>query len=51
MRRLIVQDASVAEIRDLLRRQGQRTLFDEAIRLAEAGQTSLDEAIRVAFFD
>ena len=51
MRRLIAHDASMAEIRESLRRQGTRTLFDEAIQLAEAGQTSLDEAIRVAFFE
>ena len=51
VRPLIVQEASASDIRELLRQQGTRSLFDEAIRLAEAGQTSLDEAMRVAFFD
>jgi len=51
MHRLIVQDASLNDIREALRRQGTKTLFDEAIRLAENGQTSLDEAIRVAFLE
>ncbi|HIQ22280.1 MAG TPA: type II secretion system protein GspE [Planctomycetes bacterium] len=51
VRQLIVQDASLREIRQWQREQGIRTLFDEAISLAERGETSLDEAIRVAFFD
>jgi type II secretory ATPase GspE/PulE/Tfp pilus assembly ATPase PilB-like protein len=51
MRRLIVKDATLSEIRQRQRANGVKTLVDEGIRLAENGQTSLDEAIRVAFFD
>jgi type IV pilus assembly protein PilB len=51
MRRLIVRDATLTEIRERQRTRGARTLIDEGIRLAENGHTSLDEAIRVAFFD
>lgn len=51
VRRLIVQDATLGEIREWQRRTKMRTLSDEALRLAEDGQTSLDEAMRVAFFD
>jgi len=51
VRRLIVHDATLGAIREWQRRNNVRTLFDEALRLAESGQTSLDEAMRVAFFD
>ncbi len=51
MRKLISQDASLAEMRDHLRKQNMPNLFDQAITLAEAGETSLDEAVRVAFFE
>jgi len=51
MRELIAQEGSLVQIRDLLRRQGATTLFDGAIRLAENGRTSLDEAVKVAFFE
>ncbi len=51
MRRLIAQDASLNELRELLQSQGATTLFEEAITLAENGQTSLDEAIKVAFVE
>ncbi len=51
MRQLIARDASLSDLRDLMRRQGTKTLFDEAIRLAEDGQTSLEEAMRVAFVE
>ncbi|MHC4403478.1 MAG: GspE/PulE family protein, partial [Planctomycetota bacterium] len=50
-RRLIVMDANLSEIRQQQKEKGARALLDEGIRLAENGQTSLDEAIRVAFFD
>jgi len=49
--RLILSEAALGEIRQWYRQQGGRTLFEEALRLAEAGQTSLDEAIRVSFVD
>jgi len=51
VQRLIMKEAGLVEIRQYRRSQGARTLFDEAIRLAEEGQTSLDEAMRVAFFE
>ncbi len=50
-RGLIAQGADLTTIRQWLKQKNIRTLFDEGIRLAEAGQTSLDEAIRVAFVD
>ncbi len=51
MRRLITAGASVGDIRALSKKQGLPSLLEEGIRLAESGQTSLDEVIRVAFFD
>ncbi len=51
VRQLIVRDATLGQIRDWQKRTKMRTLFDEALRLAESGQTSLDEAMRVALFD
>jgi type II secretory ATPase GspE/PulE/Tfp pilus assembly ATPase PilB-like protein len=51
MRSLIAKEASLAEMRDHLQKQNMPTLFDQAIALAEAGETSLDEAIRVAYFE
>ncbi|HUT91100.1 MAG TPA: GspE/PulE family protein [Thermoguttaceae bacterium] len=51
VRRLIARDATLGEIREWQRCSEMRTLFDEALRLAENGQTSLDEAMRVAFSD
>jgi type IV pilus assembly protein PilB len=51
MRQLITQDASLSTIRRLQKDRGEKTLFDEAIRLAENGQTSIEEAMRVAFVE
>jgi type IV pilus assembly protein PilB len=51
MRRLICQDADLSRIHERQRAKGARTLLDEGIRLAENGRTSLDEVIRVAFFE
>ena len=51
MRQLIVEEASLTAMRDHLRSQGMPSLFDQAIELAEEGDTSLDEAIRVSFFE
>jgi type II secretory ATPase GspE/PulE/Tfp pilus assembly ATPase PilB-like protein len=50
-RQMIIQDANLDQIRNWCRSQGGRTLFDEGIRLAEKEQTSLDEVMRVAFFE
>jgi type II secretory ATPase GspE/PulE/Tfp pilus assembly ATPase PilB-like protein len=51
MRRLIADGATVDEIRDTHRRLGGRTLLEEGIRHAEAERTSLDEVMRVAYFE
>lgn len=51
MRQLIAQEASLTAMRDHLRTQKMPSLFDQAIELAEAGDTSLDEAIRVSYFE
>jgi type IV pilus assembly protein PilB len=51
LRQLIGQDTTLDGIRQWRRDRGARTLFDEAIRLAEDRQTSLEEALRVAFFE
>ncbi len=51
IRRLIVRDGTQGAIREQMKKSGANTLFDGAIRLADAGQTSLDEAMRVAFFE
>jgi len=51
VRGLIGEGANLAEIRAWRKHKGFRNLFDEGIRLAEEGQTSLDEAMRVAFIE
>ncbi|MHB8902854.1 MAG: GspE/PulE family protein [Thermoguttaceae bacterium] len=51
MRKLIAEEASLADMRNHLRTQNMPTLFDQALELAEAGETSLDEAVRIAFFE
>lgn len=51
LRELIMQAPNVDVIRNWHAKQGGKTLFDEGIRLAEKGQTSLDEVMRVAFFE
>ncbi|NLS93714.1 MAG: Flp pilus assembly complex ATPase component TadA [Planctomycetaceae bacterium] len=51
MRRLIAQEASLETMRNHLKTQKMPNLFDQAVELAEAGETSLDEAIRVSFFE
>lgn len=51
MRQLIAQEASLSAMRDHLRHQNMPSLFDQAMELAEDGETSLDEAIRVSFFE
>jgi type IV pilus assembly protein PilB len=51
LRDLIVKEASLDELRQWQKSKGVRTLFDEGIRMAESGLTSLDEAIRIAFYE
>jgi type II secretory ATPase GspE/PulE/Tfp pilus assembly ATPase PilB-like protein len=51
IRTLIGQGASSDEIRDCYRRAGGKTLLDQGVRLAEKELTSLDEVMRVAYFE
>jgi type IV pilus assembly protein PilB len=51
MRSLIAARASIDEIRDCYRRAGGKTLLEQGIRLAEKEQTSLEEVMRVAYFE
>ena len=51
LRRLIVHDPTLDGIRQWRSEKGGRSLFDEALRLAANKQTSLEEAMRVAFFE
>ena len=51
LRDLIVKDASLDSLRAWQRGKGARMLFDEGVRLAEDGLTSLDEAMTVAFYE
>jgi type IV pilus assembly protein PilB len=51
MRALINVGAPVDALRDCARRQGSKTLAENAIELAENGITSLEEILRVAVFE
>jgi type IV pilus assembly protein PilB len=51
LRELISERASAEVIRRRFREEHGRTLLDEALRLAEKEATSLDEVMRVAFFE
>jgi type II secretory ATPase GspE/PulE/Tfp pilus assembly ATPase PilB-like protein len=51
IRELISSRASTDEIRDCYRRNGGKTLLEQGIRLAEKEQTSLEEVMRVAYFE
>jgi type II secretory ATPase GspE/PulE/Tfp pilus assembly ATPase PilB-like protein len=51
IRALISARAGTDEIRDCYRRQGGKTLLEQGIRLAEKEQTSLEEVMRVAYFE
>ena len=51
IRELISNKASTDEIRDCYRRNGGKTLLEQGIRLAEKEQTSLEEVMRVAYFE
>ncbi|MDD4817470.1 MAG: ATPase, T2SS/T4P/T4SS family [Victivallaceae bacterium] len=48
---LIFSNQPAAAIRDAARRNGMRTLRDDAIRKAEAGISTLEEVIRVTMMD
>jgi type II secretory ATPase GspE/PulE/Tfp pilus assembly ATPase PilB-like protein len=51
IRELISRNGGSDEIRDCFRRAGGKTLLEQGIRLAEKEQTSLDEVMRVAYFE
>ena len=51
LRELIGKEAGIGAIREWFRSTGGRTLLEEGLRLAEQETTSLDEVMRVAFFD
>ena len=51
LRERIASRANTDEIRDCYRRAGGRTLLEQGIRLAEKEQTSLEEVMRVAYFE
>lgn len=51
MRQAIVDDPNVEVLRNQHLAQGGTLLMNEGVRLAEAGQTSLDEVMRVAYSD
>lgn len=51
LRELVGRGASSDDIRDCYRRAGGKTLLEQGIRLAEKEQTSLDEVMRVAYFE
>lgn len=51
MREMISSHMPVEALRQHARLHGFRSLAEQAIRLAEAGETSLDEILRVAVFD
>jgi type II secretory ATPase GspE/PulE/Tfp pilus assembly ATPase PilB-like protein len=48
-RRLMEKDAPAGELRELRKRSGETTLFEEGMLGAKAGQTSLEEVLRVAW--
>jgi type IV pilus assembly protein PilB len=51
LRAMISARASTDDIRDCYRRAGGKTLLEQGIRLAEKEQTSLEEVMRVAYFE
>jgi type II secretory ATPase GspE/PulE/Tfp pilus assembly ATPase PilB-like protein len=51
LRERISAGAGTDDIRDCYRRSGGKTLLEQGIRLAEKEQTSLDEVMRVAYFE
>jgi type II secretory ATPase GspE/PulE/Tfp pilus assembly ATPase PilB-like protein len=51
IRELTSSGAGTDAIRDCFRRAGGKTLLEQGIRLAEKEQTSLEEVMRVAYFE
>jgi type II secretory ATPase GspE/PulE/Tfp pilus assembly ATPase PilB-like protein len=48
-RTLLERNANPGQLRDLRKRAGETTLFEEGMLAARAGNTSLDEVLRVAW--
>ncbi|MGN6368704.1 MAG: GspE/PulE family protein [Phycisphaerae bacterium] len=48
-RRLMEKNVSAGELRELRKRSGETTLFEEGMMAARSGLTSLDEVLRVAW--
>ena len=51
LREMIANGANLETIRKWFREHGGNTLLDEGLRVAEKEVTSLDEVMRVAFFE
>jgi type II secretory ATPase GspE/PulE/Tfp pilus assembly ATPase PilB-like protein len=51
LRERIAAGAGTDDIRDCYQRGGGKTLLEQGIRLAEKEQTSLEEVMRVAYFE
>ena len=51
MRELICREQNLETLRKAFRESGGRSLLEEGLRLAEKEQTSLDEVMRVAYFE
>jgi type II secretory ATPase GspE/PulE/Tfp pilus assembly ATPase PilB-like protein len=51
LRELIAKGAGTDQIRDCYQRSGGKTLLEQGVHLAEKEQTSLDEVMRVAYFE
>jgi len=51
LREMISDGANLEAVRRWFRESGGRSLFDEGLRLAEQEVTSLDEVMRIAFFE
>ena len=51
IRELVSHDPDLEKLRRLHREHGGSTLLEEGLRMAEAGQTSLEEIARIAFFE
>ena len=47
IRQMLLQGASSGQIKEEARKKGMKTLFEDGLRLARAGTTTLDEALRV----
>ena len=48
---LLMKQASVQEIKKHVQQQGVQFLLDDGLKKVQAGQTTLEEVLRVASFD